>query len=629
MGYTLTFKPDFMKDLIRYGRNDQTRISRCISDIEANPNVPKGSTIKPLKYANNLWRYRFGKNRIVYAVFPKREAVTLLMVDTRDKIYGRLNCNPDGPDLSGFNEVLEKALNPDEEAPPDWSDYVREDTDKGTPLNYIFTKNQLNEWEIPAEYHNELMGCRTEESLLDCDIPDFYIEKVIDLMSPPGRIEEIVEQPTRVIDHVDSILEFRDGKKGILDFLLYLDEDQEKLVDWSLGGPTLVKGGAGSGKSTIALYRARELCELAKKQLIPPKILFATYTNALIKASQQLLGHLIPDEEAAINVSTVDSIAMKIYKSDNNNPGFADDSFINDAIKAGKKTLEISGENQLQNYLMKTQIDGLGDEYIKDEFKWVIQGRGIQSEEDYLKANRKGRGYGFNENMRRQIWKIYQYFLFELDKEGRITWEMLRSEAYQLLNRGGLDDEKYDYVLIDEAQDLSPMAIKLCMALCCSPKGVFLTADAGQSIYNRGFSWNRVHEDLKVKGRTRILKRNYRTTREIATAANHILRNPRAGDVEVLDQFYVHSGPKPRYFEARDEDEMLYWIYQSIIEATYALNLPNSAAAVVFRRNRTASRVAKQLSSLGLPFSSLGSNQQRITDVGEQDHPRYPRHSHL
>ena len=51
------------------------------------------------------------------------------------------------------------------------------------------------------------------------------------------------------------------------------------------------------------------------------------------------------------------------------------------------------------------------------------------------------------------------------------------------------------------------------------PSGLFLTADANHSLYNRGFRWSHVHEQLQVTGRTRILRRNYRSTRQIAHAA--------------------------------------------------------------------------------------------------------------
>ena len=56
-----------------------------------------------------------------------------------------------------------------------------------------------------------------------------------------------------------------------------------------------------------------------------------------------------------------------------------------------------------------------------------------------------------------------------------------------------------------------------------APNRVFLTADADQSIYGSGFRWADVHEGLKFKGRTGILRANFRSTREIGEAARAYL----------------------------------------------------------------------------------------------------------
>ena len=55
----------------------------------------------------------------------------------------------------------------------------------------------------------------------------------------------------------DDLLKFKEGK--LLGFLLRLSPEQQKLAAWnkSATGPTLLKGGPGTGKSTIALYRVK------------------------------------------------------------------------------------------------------------------------------------------------------------------------------------------------------------------------------------------------------------------------------------------------------------------------------------------------------------------------------------
>ena len=82
----------------------------------------------------------------------------------------------------------------------------------------------------------------------------------------------------------------------MLGFLLRLSPEQERFVSWAIRatGPTQVKGGPGTGKSTVALYRVRSLIEKLRKMGQPaPSILFTTYTNALKKFSEQLLEQLL------------------------------------------------------------------------------------------------------------------------------------------------------------------------------------------------------------------------------------------------------------------------------------------------------------------------------------------------
>jgi len=110
-------------------------------------------------------------------------------------------------------------------------------------------------------------------------------------------------------------------------------------------------------------------------------------------------------------------------------------------------------------------------------------------------------------------------------------------------------------ILLDEAQDLTPISLSLLVELCSSPEGIFLAADAGQSLYSRGFSWQEINDRLCFKGRVAILKRKYRSTREIDRAANAFLQAAGAGDTECLALQCIHSGPEPVLWGYRSEEE--------------------------------------------------------------------------
>src|SRR5690606_34139309 len=164
---------------------------------------------------------------------------------------------------------------------------------------------------------------------------------------------------------------------------------------------------------------------------------------------------------------------------------------------------------------------------------WVIEGRALPSLEAYWNEDRAGRGIPLDKTMRSAVWAVHEKYLEYLQEQGLATWDVYRQRAAAIVRSGG-DVHRYDVVVVDEAQDLTPAGLRLCVELCRDPAGLYLTADASQSIYNRGFSWGRVHEDLQVRGRTTILKRNYRSTRQIAEAAAQLLRDHGGGDEEAL-----------------------------------------------------------------------------------------------
>src|SRR5262249_11338549 len=143
-------------------------------------------------------------------------------------------------------------------------------------------------------------------------VPQDVLSKVIDaVMSRP--IEQVAAQPDLMLSHPDDLMRFRDGE--LLGFLLRLNLEQEKLVTWAVKGKgaTLLKGAPGTGKSTVALYRVREMVRaLRKSGVAEPRILFTTYTRALTRVSEQLLGSLLEKDVRFVEVRTADAVAREL-----------------------------------------------------------------------------------------------------------------------------------------------------------------------------------------------------------------------------------------------------------------------------------------------------------------------------
>jgi superfamily I DNA/RNA helicase len=377
-----------------------------------------------------------------------------------------------------------------------------------------------------------------------------------------------------------------------------------------LDGPTLVKGGPGSGKSTVAIYRAKALYENGAR-----RILFTTYTNALVEFSRQLLeqlmGSLLDErEEAKIRVSTVDSIAVEIVRGcDKRDLNIGGANEIRAALDDARAYFTQMPEARRERWLLAQDTDSIRPpDYLVEEIEWVIEGRNLSSLEEYFATDRALRDIRFDNSMRQAMWRIYMHVQGFLRERRIVTWGYVRSRALELV-RLGKWPKRWDAVIVDEAQDLTPVALSLCIELCHDPKGLFLTADASQSLYNRGFRWKDVHEELQIVGRTRILRKNYRSSRQIAEAAGEVLRDHAAGDEEALDQIYVHSGPRPAIHICEDDDEQVLSVVVQIEDAAQELRLPVSAAAVLIPTHQLAEYMAERLGELGLPACHMRSEE--------------------
>ncbi|MEW5956530.1 MAG: type II toxin-antitoxin system RelE/ParE family toxin, partial [Chloroflexota bacterium] len=286
MPWLITHKPSYDTDFIDLPKDLQKQATQAHAELAEDPVTPRGNTIKKLKGWDNVWRYRLGDDRLIYSVLPESQVVQLLAIGPRGRVYQRFNYNPaadDQPDLT-FSPELAAGLEPSQAEAPEWvkhPDWFRpkEAGPKRTPLPRKLSPALLKQWLIPEEHHPTLIRCQTEDDLYQAELPDAVLGRVMDALWPPP-VEKIAAQLDQILFKPEDLEKYAEGT--LRGFLLHLDDDQRRFVDWALTGPTLVKGGPGSGKSTIALYRVRAIVEHARRSGGDlPDILFTTYTNAL------------------------------------------------------------------------------------------------------------------------------------------------------------------------------------------------------------------------------------------------------------------------------------------------------------------------------------------------------------
>ena len=597
MTFELLIKPTYRNQYKALPRRDAELVESKIDLLIENPRPDSKNKKRVVSYKQPVFRIRAGDYRVLYMFDEQAGWVSLLSVDSRADVYEQGELVDTTKPTFDFSALLsdEEALEPRPVVTPHFPKPAPP-APVETPLETPIDAALLDRLGIDARFRPALLACTTLEALLVAEVPDAVREQVFDVITAPN-IEQVIDQPSFVVPDVDDLIRYQKGE--LIDFLLKLDPDQERYVSRAItsGGPVLIKGGPGTGKSTIAIYRVRAVLNALRKQgVAEPRILFTTYTNALISSTRQLLEQLLGTEASTITVETADKLARTYVNRIDGPPNILKDYELREPATRAIKTFK-----QRESPLLGGVLDGLCRRltlsYLIEEIETVIVARNIQSAEAYQQLPRVGRRVPLQRLQRSAIWRLHQIVSEQLEQQRATTWARMRQRAAELVTSRSIRD-RYDAVFIDEAQDLQPNLLRMLVALCRTPDRLLLTADANQSIYGSGFNWSDVHGDLRFKGRTGLLRKNYRSTREIGDAAAAYLQD--AGlDPEKTTNAHVTSGPTPaaRFVRPEDERNLLITYFR---QATRDFRLGYGACAVLVPTEETGRWFEKQLRGAGL-----------------------------
>ena len=306
----------------------------------------------------------------------------------------------------------------------------------------------------------------------------------------------------------------------------------------SYAGPAQVTGGPGTGKTVTVLHRAAFLAERSGRVLV------TTLNGNLANALRAQLDLLIRDAQVRQNVEVlnVDRLAYRVVKQARGTPVIADERVLLDrwakaAADAGLSFTPAFGKN---------------------EWEQVLLAQDVRTEQAYLTCLRTGRGRPLTKAQRGQVWQAAQRVTAELADARETTHLQLAGEATHLLRQA--ENPPYRHILVDEAQDLHPSQWRLLRAAVApGPDDLFIAADPHQRVYANRVSLASLR--ISVRGRSRRLSLNYRTTQEILAWAVPLLgTEPVIGlDGEVDSLLGYRSpmhGPRPqrRLAAARAEE---------------------------------------------------------------------------
>jgi superfamily I DNA/RNA helicase len=167
---------------------------------------------------------------------------------------------------------------------------------------------------------------------------------------------------------------------------------------------------------------------------------------------------------------------------------------------------------------------------LLDEFDAFIAGRGIEHLDEYLALRRRGGGSGLQRADRERVFAAFTDYRVALSKQRLYDWPSIRLEALRLAGEGA--GPRYDGVIIDEAQDLSAVGMRLLLTLDRSEqhRHFLIVGDGQQSIYPGGFGLRELGID--IVGRSRVLTANWRNTWSVWTAAKAVIEGSEFDDLD-------------------------------------------------------------------------------------------------
>ena len=289
---------------------------------------------------------------------------------------------------------------------------------------------------------------------------------------------------------------------------VFLHPSQRKLVERDWSGPVRVLGGAGTGKTVVAMHRARWLAHQLKEQT-GARILFTTYTrNLATDIRSNLIKICSPQELQRLEVIHLDGWVMKFLQGQ----GLQVRVFNDSARKACWDMAMAVADTSL----------GLERRFYEEEWSEVVLANGCRTLPEYIAARRIGRGRRLTRQNRVQIWPVFDALRTEFRQRGLWEPEDAKQAAIDILQESGLAPG-YRSIVVDEAQDLDVASFKLLRALVGEQhdNDLFIVGDPHQRIYGKPVVLSRC--GIEIRGRSRKLRINYRTTEETRAWATAVL----------------------------------------------------------------------------------------------------------
>lgn len=369
---------------------------------------------------------------------------------------------------------------------------------------------------------------------------------------------------------------------------IFLHPSQRQLVERVWNGPVRVLGGAGTGKTVVAMHRAAWLA----RQVYSgerDRLLLTTFTANLAEDISQNLDKLLDGaDRKRVEVLHIDAWVARFLKASGYDYGITYSD--RPESKAAWEKALASGTT------------AFSPAFYREEWERVIQPRACMSEEDYVKASRAGRGVRLSRGQRKEIWPVFDAYRNTLEaKKLKEAPDAMRDAAALLRSRR--TSVAFKSVIVDEAQDIPTVGFELIRAMIPEgPNDLFIVGDGHQRIYGRQVSLSKA--GVKVVGRSRRLRVNYRTTEQIRRFAVAQLEGVHVDDLDdgfdsVKGYLSLMKGPPPTVANhaslGQEADAIVAFVRAGVPERT----------CVVARTNGWVEKYQEALKSRGLATRTI------------------------
>ena len=596
----------FTASLAKLTAAEQTAVKTTVFDLQTGSTRP-GSRVHQIEGARdrNFRSVRVNQDlRII--IHQSGAGTTLCYVDHHDDAYTwahgrRIEAHPH----TGAMQIVEIRETVRKVEVPVYVEVERPAPPKPRPAAGL-PDEQLLSYGVPVEWLGSVREA-DEDALLEIamHLPEEAGEALLQIAAgetpQPALLVPAGGDP---FDHPDAMRRFRvfgdiEELAQALEYpwdkwAVFLHPAQREIVERDYNGPARVSGSAGTGKTIVALHRA---VHLARKNP-NARVLLTTFSETLANALRDRLRVLISHEPRLaerLEVYAIDALAERLYRLNVGRPSFASEKQILSLVEEAAANVE---DSKFTTGFMLT------------EWAQVVDAWQLDTWEAYRDVPRLGRRRRLPENQRQVLWSIFEEVRSRLRDRGLLT----RAGMFgQLASRfGETQRSPFDFVVVDEAQDVGVPQLRFLAALGAErPDGLFFAGDLGQRIFQQPFSWQAL--GVEIRGRSRTLKINYRTSHQIRNRSDLLLGTD-ISDVDGNSEersgtISVFNGPEP-YIAISPSIHQESKTVSDWLNGLIGKNLEPHEISVFVRSVDQIERATAAVMGVGLPFTVLDDHVQ-------------------